>query len=100
MLSSLAPTNANLITRALDHVRGAATALGFGQAEVSEFVPDPHVKETSTSGRVVNLQQYYHGILISQIERAVVFDYTCVIQNVSGNSVGYLPNAGLGPNGF
>lgn len=91
MLPSLAPTNASLITRALDHLRVAATALGFGSTEIPEFVPDPHVKETSTRGRVVNLQQYYHGVPIFQMERAVVFDHTGAIQNVSGNSVGDLP---------
>jgi Zn-dependent metalloprotease len=71
-------------------VRVAAPALGFAPAEVPEFDPDPHVKETSTGGRVVNLQQKYHGIPIFQMERTVTFDNTGVIQNVSGASVGDL----------
>jgi len=84
------PTAQSLIARAIEHVRIAAPALGFAPAEVPEFDPDPHVKETSTGGRVVNLQQKYHGIPIFQMERAVSFDNTGAIQNVSGASVGDL----------
>lgn len=84
------PTEQNLIARAIEHVRVAAPALGFAHTEVPEFDPDPHVKETSTGGRVVNLQQKYHGIPIFQMERAVSFDNTGAIQNVAGASVGDL----------
>jgi extracellular elastinolytic metalloproteinase len=84
------PTEQNLIARAIEHVRIAAPVLGFAPAEVPEFDPDPHVKETSTGGRVVNLQQKYHGIPIFQMERAVSFDNSGAIQNVSGASVGDL----------
>jgi extracellular elastinolytic metalloproteinase len=90
LISSPGPTSQDLISRAIEHVRVAAPALGFAPAEVPEFDPDPHVKETSTGGRVVNLQQKYHGIPIFQMERTVAFDNTGAIQNVSGASVGDL----------
>src|SRR5207253_465014 len=74
----------SFITRAIDHVRIAAPALGFAPAEVPEFAPDGGVKETSTGERVVNLRQQYRGIPVFQMERAVLFDARGAIQNVTG----------------
>lgn|ERR1044072_208356 len=50
-------TDQSLIASAIDHLRTTASALGFSQSEVPEFVPDAHVKETSAGDRVVNLRQ-------------------------------------------
>lgn len=90
-IAGAGPSDASLIARALEHVRVAATALGFSPTDVPEFVPDPYVKQTSTGGRVVNLQQQYHGVPIFQMERAVLFDHSGAIHNVTGTSVGDLP---------
>lgn len=90
LMPSSESTGQELIARAIEHIRLSAPALGFGPTEMPEFDPDPHVKETSTGGRVVNLQQRYHGIPIFQMERAVSFDNTGAVQNVSGASIGDL----------
>jgi extracellular elastinolytic metalloproteinase len=82
------PTDQMLMARALEHGREVAPALGFDALERVEFVPDPHIKETSTGGRVVTLQQQYHGIPVFQMERTVWFDKDGVVQNVTGTSVG------------
>ena len=87
-MSALGPAVETLIEMALGHLQTAAAALGFAATQRVEFVPDPHVKETSTGDRVVNLQQQYHGIPVFQMERAVLFDKTGAIQNVTGTSVG------------
>jgi extracellular elastinolytic metalloproteinase len=84
-------TDQSLVARAIDHLRVTAPALGFATTEVPEFAPDAHVKETSAGERIVNLRQQYRGIPIFQMERAVLFDRTGAIQNVTGTSVGELP---------
>lgn len=86
--SGFGPTDQSLIEMAQKHLRQTAAALGFGPGERVEFVPDPHVKETSTGERVVNLQQQYHGIPVFQMERAVAFDSGGAVQTVTGTSVG------------
>lgn len=88
LVAGLGATDQSLVARAIDHVRIAAPALGFGPAEVPEFVPDPQVKETSTGERIVSLHQQFRGIPVFQMERAVLFDQTGAIQNVTGTSIG------------
>lgn len=90
-LPGLGPTDADLVGRALEHVKMVAPALGFDPGYTPEYVPDPHVKKTSTGERVVNLQQYHRGIPVFQMERAVLFDPTGAIENVTGNSVNLPP---------
>lgn len=85
----LGPAKEDLIDRALEHVQLAAPALGFsGPGEKAEFVPDPHVKRTSSGESVVNLRQQYRGVPVFQMERAVLFDQNGAIQGVTGDSVG------------
>ncbi|HEY0319570.1 MAG TPA: M36 family metallopeptidase [Pyrinomonadaceae bacterium] len=84
----LGPADESLLEMALEHVRVVAPALGFAPSEKAEFVPDPHVKKTSTGERIVNLKQQYHGISVFQMERAVIFDKSGAIQIVTGSSVG------------
>lgn len=90
-LPGVGPTDADLVSRALEHVKTVATALGFDPGYTPEYVPDPHVKKTSTGDRVVNLQQYHRGIPVFQMERAVNFDPTGAIESVSGTSVNLPP---------
>ena len=79
----------DLVARALEHVQAAAPALGFtGPDEQAEFVPDPHVKRTTTGESVVNLRQEYRGVPVFQMERTVLFDQNGAIQAVTGDSVG------------
>lgn len=91
-LPGLGPTDEDIINRALEHVQLVAPALGFDPAHTPEYVPDPHVKKTSTGERVVNLQQQYRGIPVFQMERAVQFDQNGAIQNVTGVSVSLPPD--------
>jgi len=91
MVPGLGPTNEDIVGRALEHVQLVAPALGSDPAQTPEFVPDPHVKTTSTGERVVNLQQQYRGIPVFQMERAVQFDQSGAIQTVSGTSVSLPP---------
>lgn len=85
----LGPAKADLIDRALEHVELTAPALGFSDpGERPEFVPDPHVKRTTTGESVVNLRQQYRGIPVFQMERAVLFGQNGAIQSVTGDSVG------------
>lgn len=85
----LGPAKEDLVARALEHVQAAAAALGFsGPGEQPEFVPDPHVKRTTTGESVVNLRQQYRGVPVFQMERAVLFDQNGAIQAVTGDSVG------------
>ena len=82
------PGDADLIEVALNHVKSVAPALGFAPTEKVEFVPDPNVKTTSAGTRVVNLQQQYRGIPVFHMERAVWFQKSGEIQNVTGTNVG------------
>ncbi|MGH9901541.1 MAG: hypothetical protein ACRD68_06965, partial [Pyrinomonadaceae bacterium] len=82
------PTDQSLVETAQAHLQATATAIGFKPGERVEFVPDPHVKETSTGERVVNLQQQYHGVPVFQMERTVLFDRGGALQTVTGTSVG------------
>jgi extracellular elastinolytic metalloproteinase len=85
----LSPAKEELIERALEHVQLAAPVLGFsGPDEKPEFVPDPHVKRTTTGESVVNLRQQYRGVPVFQMERAVLFGQSGAIQSVTGDSVG------------
>ena len=86
-LPGLGPTDADVVNRALEHVKTVAPALGFEPGYTPEYVPDPHVKKTSTGQKVVNLQQYHHGIPVFQMERVVLFDPSGAIESVSGTSV-------------
>lgn len=88
----VAQSDAALIEVALEHVEAVAPALGFAPTEKAEFVPDPHVKATSTGTRVVNLQQHYRGVPVFHMERAVWFERTGQIQNVTGTNVGLPPD--------
>jgi extracellular elastinolytic metalloproteinase len=88
----LGPTVQMLIDRALQHLRSAAPALGFSSSDRVEFVPDPHVKETSAGTRIVNLQQQHKGIPVFQMERVVTFDSNGAVQEVTGSSVGLRPD--------
>lgn len=87
-IAGLGPSPQSLIEMAQSHLQATASAIGFGPGERVEFVPDPHVKETSTGERIVNLQQQYHGIPVFQMERAVLFDSGGAVQSVTGSSVG------------
>jgi len=91
------PSDAELIEVALDHVTSVAPALGFAPTEKIEFVPDPNVKTTSVGARVVNLHQQYHGIPVFHMERAVWFQKSGEIQNVTGTNVGLPPDLELKP---
>ncbi|MFL6285045.1 MAG: hypothetical protein ACJ74Q_18030, partial [Pyrinomonadaceae bacterium] len=62
VVPGLGPADEDIIDRAVEHLRLVAPALGLDLSYTPEFVPDPHVKTTSTGERVVNLQQQYRGI--------------------------------------
>jgi extracellular elastinolytic metalloproteinase len=88
-VAGLGPAKEDLVARALEHVQAAASVLGFsGPDEQVEFVPDPHVKRTTTGESVVNLRQQYRGVPVFQMERTVLFDQNGAIQAVTGDSVG------------
>jgi extracellular elastinolytic metalloproteinase len=97
VMPGLGPTDEDIVARALEHVQIVAPALGFDPTHAVEFVPDPHVKKTSTGERVVNLQQQYRGIPVFQMERAVLFDQSGAIQSVTGTSVSLPPSLGTLP---
>ncbi|MFL6285303.1 MAG: M36 family metallopeptidase, partial [Pyrinomonadaceae bacterium] len=92
VVPGLGPADEDIIDRAVEHLRLVAPALGLDLSYTPEFVPDPHVKTTSTGERVVNLQQQYRGIPVFQMERAVHFDQNGAIQNVTGTSVSLPPD--------
>lgn len=96
-LPGVGPTDADLVNRALEHMKMVAPALGFEPGYTPEYVPDPHVKKTSTGERVVNLQQYHHGIPVFQMDRAVLFDPNGAVESVNGTSVNLPPDLGTLP---
>src|SRR5688572_1690964 len=73
-LPGVGPSDADLVGRAIEHLKTVAPALGFDPGYTPEYVADPHVKRTSTGDRTVNLQQYHRGIPVFQMERTVNFD--------------------------
>lgn len=79
-------TDQERISRALEHLRMTAPALGYQTWETPEFVPDPHVKTTGAGVRVVTVQQHCRDIPIFQMERAVSFDQTGTIREVTGRN--------------
>ncbi len=91
------PSDAVLIDVALSHIQSVSPALGFEANQKTEFVPDPHVKQTSSGDRVVNAQQYYHGVPVFQMERAVWVARNGAIQSVTGASVGVAPDFNIAP---
>ncbi|HKY26881.1 MAG TPA: M36 family metallopeptidase [Pyrinomonadaceae bacterium] len=86
------PSDAALIGKALEYIKSVAPALGFASTQQPEFVPDPHVKTTSTGTRIVNLQQQYRGIPVFHMERSVWFEKTGEISNVAGANVELPPD--------
>lgn len=78
----------DMVDRAQEHVKRIAPTLGFGPLDTPEFFPDPRIKAIATGERVVNLQQYYRGIPVFQMELAVWMGADGAIDNVTGASVG------------
>lgn len=87
IVHGLGPSDQSILEMALEHVQAVAPALGFAPSDRVEFVPDPHVKKTSTGERVVNLKQQHHGIPVFQMERTVIFDQSGAVQTVTGDNV-------------
>jgi extracellular elastinolytic metalloproteinase len=81
------PAKGSLIERALNYVNVAQRAFGFAEGEPAEFVPDPHVMETSAGTSVVNLHQYYRGIPVFEMARTVRFSSNREITDAVGANV-------------
>ena len=87
VVSEGAPSaDGDYISRALAHVQTIGGALGL-TAVAPEFVPDPHVPETSSGGHVVNLQQRFSGIPVFQAATMVRFGTDGAIVDTVGSTV-------------
>src|SRR5262249_52889232 len=75
------------VERALQHVQTISPALGLRGAQAPEFVADPHVQQTSSGARAVNLQQRYKGIPIFQAAVAVRFAPDGAIDDTIGSPI-------------
>jgi extracellular elastinolytic metalloproteinase len=77
------------VAAAIKHVRDSTVSkgLGFSDEESPEFVPDPHVQQTSAGTRVVHLQQQYKGIPIFEMSRSVQFDSAGRIERFVGDNI-------------
>src|SRR5262249_58194875 len=75
------------VERALQHVQTISPALGLRGAQAPEFVADPHVQQTSSGARAVNLQQRYKGIPIFQAAVAVRFAPDGAIDDTVGGAI-------------
>ena len=80
-------SDATIIGIALKHLQNIKSTLGFQPSENPEFVPDPRVKRPNTEELVVNVQQYYRGIPVFQMERVIVLNKLGAIKYVDGSSV-------------
>jgi extracellular elastinolytic metalloproteinase len=77
----------SLTDRALAYMSVTRRAFGFAAGEPAEFVPDPHVMQTSAGTSVVNLHQYYHGIPVFDMVRAVRFSANKELTDAVGTNV-------------
>lgn len=77
----------SLQERAMDHLRNLAPRLARYGSDPPEFLPDPHVIETSSGERIVHLRQHVHGIPVFQAMRLVRFDHEGSLLDVLGDHV-------------
>lgn len=70
---STAESSQSLFDRALSLVGQSLTASGFESDEPAEFVPDPHIQETSAGVKIVRVHQFHRGIPVFQMSRKVEF---------------------------
>jgi extracellular elastinolytic metalloproteinase len=90
-------TGRSLIDAALEYVTQASPALGFSPSAPVEFVPDPHVHQTSSAAASVHLQQYYRGVPVFQVARTVRFSPQHELTDIVGDSVDLPPGLDLAP---
>ncbi|MFH6994570.1 M36 family metallopeptidase [Flavobacterium sp. FlaQc-48] len=77
----------NLIERALGYLQEQKESFGFESGTVAEYFPDPNIAETSTGLKIVNAYQYYKGIPVFLINRAVIFNSEGGLESAVGDSV-------------
>lgn len=86
------PLPGSLIDQALALVQRTGPVLGFaGDVGINraEFVPDPRVQTTSSGASVVHLQQYFRGIPVFVMARAVAFSRDQTPQTIVGDNVDF-----------
>jgi hypothetical protein len=97
VVSEGAPTgDGDYISRALAHVQTIGGAMGL-TAVAPEFVPDPHVPETSSGAHVVNLQQRFSGIPVFEAATMVRFGTDGAIVDTAGSTVNATPRSSAQP---
>ncbi len=77
----------NYVQRALDYAQSTGRVRGLSESQPAEFMPDPHVQETSTGAAAVNLQQTYKGIKVFQAAETVRFSPDGTLTESVGNTV-------------
>lgn len=81
------PETGNFVQRALNHVQGISTVLGFEETQAAEFMADPNVQISSSGAATVHLQQQYKGIRLFQTAQGVRFNPDGSIADTVGSSV-------------
>jgi extracellular elastinolytic metalloproteinase len=77
-----------LVERALACVQDQfSEGLGFSSAEAPEYVPDPHVQQTTGGKSIVHLHQQYQGIPVFEMTRSVQFGRDKKVERVVGDNV-------------
>ncbi|MFB9080580.1 M36 family metallopeptidase [Flavobacterium procerum] len=77
----------NLIERALGYLQEQKESFGFEPSSVAEYFPDSNIAETSTGFKIVNVHQYYKGIPVFLVNRAVIFNKEGGLESAVGDSV-------------
>lgn len=77
----------NYVQRAMDHLQGLSSVLGFAADQPKEYQADPDYQTTSSGSVAVHLQQRYKGIPIFQATETVRFEPSGAIQETVGSSI-------------